>query len=604
MRGLPRNGLRRPAASPAGARRAWRTAPVALPLALTLALAVALCGALPADALETGEIELTASVRLELRRLQESWEDWTRAFYQGDQQGAEAALAQQLAIVENLGMSKLPDPSIAAAAFAVVSARRGDVERARWAVAGARQLDPGRPEADFASATVERHAGNYVGALVDSVEGYRKLFRLPLEGRIWRQSLGAGLLYLLILSSAGFLMLLAALRGADLFHDLGRLVSPPLPRVAADGVAVLLLLWPLLLPSGLLWLALYWSILLWGYGSPSQRVVLIALWVALGAAPLAVTHQQNEIQQTLLPPARAIENLKTGRLYGSLFLDLEVLRNLVDDSTVVTELVADVHRSFGQWEHARLVYTGLIEDDPGARATAPALNNLGVYHHRKGDYGTAVNYFQEAITVDPALTEAHFNLSQAHSQSFSFTEAHQALAEAKKLDSSRVARWESSEGGAQGNVIPIDGGLRRVEVVQRALDDTGRESAIESIAARRYLSLAVALAATVLAIALHLLRRQKGYPSKKFLGRPSFADHRWLRALVPGWASTVEGRGARAFLAVLLLLALALAPVLEIWSYRVPLGFDPGAGLATALGLTGLALFFGFRFLRAYRTTS
>lgn len=566
-------------------------------------MAAACAWAGSAAALETGEIELTASVRLELRRLQESWESWTRAYYQSDRDKAQAALTQQLAIAENLGMSKLPDLSIAAAAFAVAAASDGDVERAQWAIDSARQLDPGRPEVDFASATVERLAGNYGTALVASIEGYGKLFDLPFEGEIWRQDLVVWLLYLVILSSAVYLLLLVIVRGADLFHDLGRLVSPPLERLAADGVALLLLFWPLALPSGLLFLALYWSILLWGYASVSQRSVLILLWLALGAAPIAVTDQQAEIQKTLLPPVRAIENLKTGRLYGSLFLDLEVLRNLVADSAVVTELIGDVHRRLGQWEHARLIYTGLVEDDLGGQDTAPALNNLGVYYHRKGDYGTAVNYFQEAINADSALAEAYFNLSQAYSQSFNFTEAHQALAEAKKIDGSRVAVWEDSEGGIKGNVIPIEGGLRRADEILKALDEAAHESATETITARRYLSLAAAAAAIALAVALHLLRQQKGYLSKRFTGRPRLAANRWLRGLVPGWTSTVEGRGTRAFLAILAPMALALVPLLKGWSYRAPLGYDPGAGLTTGLCVVGLGALFALRLYLVGRRT-
>ena len=268
---------------------------------------------------------------------------------------------------------------------------------------------------------------------------------------------------------------------------------------------------------------------------------------------------------------------------------------------MVNELVADLHRKFGQWEHARLIYHGLIEDDPESKIVAPALNNIGVYHHRKGDYGTAVNYFTEAIRAAPTLTEAHYNLSQAHTENFSFTEAHQALAQAKRLDSDRVARWDSSEGGAEGNVIPINGGLRRAEEIQRALDLAGRESASENIVSRRYLSLAATLAATVLAVALHLLRRNKGYPSSKFTGRPALEENRWLTGLQPGWASTVEGLGMKAFLAILLPLGLLLVPMLKVWGYCAPLGYDAGPGLVTILCIVGLVILFGIRLLVTLR---
>lgn len=565
-------------------------------------LLVHLAGAGAASALESGNMVLTAPVRLELRRLQESWQDWSRAYFQDDEDQARMALTQMLSIAERLGMKKLPDQSIACAAYAVRSAREGNYERARWAVAGARQLDSGRPEAEFASSTLERLDGHYVRAVSDSFSGYGKLFELPLEGRIWRQNLGVGGVYLLMLASGLFVALLMSFRGAALFHDLGRLFSPPLPSAVADAAAAALLIWPLVLPSGLLWLALYWSVLLWSYATLSQRTVLIFLWVLAGLSPMAVAYHQKEVHQTLQPARRAIENLKAERLYGALFLDLEVLSNVLGESPAVTELVADVHRQLGQWEHARLIYNSLVEDDPDSPDVAPALNNIGVYHHRRGDYGTAVNYFTDAAKADPNLAEAYFNLSQAYNQNFAFTEAHQALAEAKRLDPVRVEGWEDSEGGTQGNVIPINGGLRQADRVLQALDSAGGEGAAESLFPRAHLSIVVALAASILAAGFDLLRRQKGWPSVKFARRPSFAGNRWLHALVPGWYSTQKGRGARAFLALVFPLALVLVPMLQVWGYRAFLGYDAGPGLATIFCLVLLVAFFGLRVLRAPQT--
>ncbi len=575
-------------------------------------LALCLSWAMAASGLEVGEIELTSPVRQQLGRLQETWKDFTAAYYKDDEELARSALTELLAIAGDLGMSKIPELSIASAAFAVDSVAGGDgVERARWAVDCARQLDPGRPEADFASATVERRAGNYIGAVKGVVAGYSKMLRLPIAGRVWRQNLGLWGLYLAMLTSGFFLLLQMGHRGTDLFYDLGRLVSPPLPRVAADVVAVLLLFWPLILPSGLLWLALYWSILIWGYCSVSQRGVLILLWLVFGLAPFAISHQQREIQRALLPPTRAIENLKAGRLYGGLLTDVDVLRNLVQEkeSSVGDELVADLHRSLGQWEQARLIYNSLIEteaEDP--KLVAPAQNNLGVYHYRKGDFGTAVTYFTRAaestgVAPPSCMAETWFNLSQAHNENFNFTEAHQALAKAKRCDATQVFYWESSEGGTQGNVIPINGGLRRAEEIQNTLAVDESSTAQEGLASRRNLPAAVAVAAIVLAVALHLLRRQKGYPSSKFAGRrTSIASNPWLCGLLPGWESTLDGRGVKALTAILLPMSLLLAPTLKAWGYRPSLGYI-GPGFVTLLCIAALVIFLVIRVVLALRAS-
>ena len=557
--------------------------------------ALFLLTAFQAPALEIGDIELTTPVLQNLKRLQETWGEWTRAYLQGDQEAADASAEQLLAIAQYLGATKLPDLAIACAGLAARAAEEGQLEQAGWALDAARKLDPGRPETDFAAAAVARASGDYLGVLGHLAAGQGKLLDLAIESRIWKQIVGLWLVYLLILAGGIYLALLMIFHGSSLFYDLGRLASPPLPPAGADVVAVLLLLWPILLPSGVLWLALYWSILLWGYGSSSQRGVLVGLWLLLGLLPLAVIHQQREVQSALLPPSRVVDNLRTNSLHGSLFLDLEVLRSVMSESPIVTELVADLHRDFGQWEHARLIYSGLIEGDGGPEVAA-ALNNLGVYHHRKGDYGTAINYFLEAAESDPSRAEPYFNLNQAHSQNFNFTEAHQAMAQAKQINAARVAAWEASEGGAEGNVIPIEGGLEHATDLLAAIDAASRESAASNRTAwRRYLSLSVALAALAIAVALHFLRRQKGYPSSKFNGTPSFSGNRFLRILVPGWESTVEGDGLKALAAILLPLGFLLVPLVRVWGYRVPLGYDAGLGLASILALVGLLVVYAVR---------
>jgi len=549
-----------------------------------------------AASIEEMGMELSTPVRHQLRLLQDAWQGWIRAYYKNDPEAAASALDRLTAIAQHMGMSRLPDLSIAGAAFAVQAAQEGDFERARWVLQQSRQLDPERPETDFAAATVRRLDGNYLGAVTSYLGGYIRLSNLPLERKIWLQNAAVWLIYVLVLSGGLFVALQAATKGEKLYYDLVRVVSPPASRPVADVLVIAALIWPLLLPSGVLWLVLYWSILLWGYGSFSERSVMIALWIVVGATPLFLSYQQRTVQSTLVPPTRAIEQLQSGRLYGALFSDLGVLRTLLPDSSAVLELVADLHRRFEQWDHARSLYHTLINDlEQGPAEIAAPLNNLGIYHLRRKEYGTAVGYFERATEADPRSAEAHFNLSQAFSGMYEFDQSHDEMARARAIDAGAVEVWARADPLPEEAGIGIDGGLRRSPEIREQLRTAwgGAEPPSTLVDLwRQHFSLSILVATLVLAVTVQLARRQAGARSETLPERSLADDNRWLRALVPGLVSADHGRGVRGLLALLLPVALVMLPLVRGVGYRTPLGYDPGQWLSAALAGVGLALFF------------
>ncbi len=577
------------------ARRRRDRSMIGVVLALTLLLPG---GAAAQDLSIAPGLELTSPVRQQLRLLTEHWRGWTRAYYKAEEEAAASALVQLSTAAARLGLSRLPDLSSAASAFAVLSAREGNFDRARWALDAARKLDPGRPETSFAAATVGRLDGDYLGALTNSLSGCAALLRLPLERSIWLHNVVLWLLHALLLSGGLFLALQMATKGGALFYDLARFMSPPMALPTADLLTALALIWPLVLPSGLLWLAIYWSILLWGYGSVSEKVVFMVLWLSLGVGSLVLSHQQRAVQLTLAPPVRALDNLAAGRLYGALFSDLGVLRTLISEHPSTRELAADLHRRFGQWEHARSLYTALIEtEELRGSDSAAALNNLGVYHHRRKDYGTAVNYFRQASQYDPGMAEALFNLAQAYSQLYKFSDSNLAMAQAKEIDRDRVTAWERAEVVVEESAVGVDGGLRRAGELRQTLGAIwhgaeGSQTVVDLW--RRHFSLSVVAGIMMLAITLHLVRNQLGYRSDLLDDRSLLppASDRWVRALVPGLVSTREERGGRAFLAILLPAVLLMTPLARGLGYRMPLAYELDPVVPAAIGFGGLALLF------------
>lgn len=537
-------------------------------------------------------LELTGQTRQHLTELKAAWQSWEEAFQVGEAEAASKSLDQIQTQSRALGLRHLPDLSIAASAHAVLAAGQGQPKRARIALTAARKLDGARPEIDFAEATIHRLNGDYLGAISSGLKGYAKLFRLPVERSIWLQNIAIWVIYVLLLSGAAFLALQMGVKGKDLFYDISRMMSPPLPRIVADLLTIVLLIWPILLPSGILWLALYWSVLVWGYGSLSEKLVFVFLWAFVGLTPILLSYQQLAAQLRMIPTTRAMDNLQSDRLYGTLFNDIGLLPVLLPDSLASREIVADLHRRLGQWDQARTLYSYLADNpDLKARDTAAPLSNIGLYYLRNRDYDNAKDYFQRATTANPNSAEAFYNLSQAYSLLFDFDNSERNISRAQSVDREKVEKWTSLKVPPERSGVPIEGGLARYPTVSQELKQLWGGGSSFSIVDlwRRNFSLAILLATLLLAVTLHMVRLQLGYRSSLLEEREP-SPPAWLRALVPGLSSIHNGNGWGAFFGIICPTGLLILPWLRGIGYRTPFGLDPGQWLPMVASVVALLL--------------
>jgi tetratricopeptide (TPR) repeat protein len=560
-----------------------------LALAL-LFLAPAAAGAADVSSPQVTGVEMTAAVRQTLKQLEEQWLQW---IVQNKRQEADNAVEDLLDTARQIGMRRLPDLSAGAVARAVQAARQKDFARARWALEAAERFDPGRPETAFAEATVDRLQGDWLGAAAARLRAYPRMFGHPLERYLMLQDVMAWCLILLAVTGCLFLAVQMLTKGTALFEDLLDLLGRWLPRPAALAIAALALLWPVFLPYGAVWLPLYWSILLWGYASASERVVLIALWLLLGVSPLLVESQRRRVAVALSPPSLAMESLEEHRLYGSLFSDLGVLRSLLPRSVAVKHLLADVHRSLNQWDLARSLYRQVLEEEP---ENTSALINLGAYSFLKGDFGGAIQSFQKAAVAEPANAAAQYNLSQAYSESYMFDEQKIALRKAQELDFGRVNTWMAN---SQQRVVAVPGGMARIPEIRRELLASwggGREGRSGRQELFRWgQPLLISLSLVLVAAALHLARRPFGYKERSAAVFREGAFERWGRVLLPGVGSAEIGEGGKAYLALLVPTALLMLPLFGKLGLRVPWRYDPGNLLAWVIAAVGLSLYFAVR---------
>lgn len=535
-------------------------------------------------------VELTAPVRQTLKQIEEQW---LRLNVENDPQQARHDVESLLETAHQLGMARLPDLSAAALARGVQAARQKDFARAQWALEAAERFDPGRPETAFAEATVNRLRGDWTGTAGAWLRAFPRIFAHPLERYLWFQDLLFWTLILLLVTGGLFVAVQMLTKGSYLFQDLASLFGRRLPRPVALAAAILVLIWPVVLPGGPLWVVLYWSLLLWGYGSISERVVMIFLWLLLGIAPPLIDLQQRHVAVALSPPSQAVQSLEEQRLYGNLFADLGVLRSVLPESVAVKQLLADFHRSLNQWELARPLYREVLAKEPD---NAPVLINLGAYFFLKGDFNGAIQNFQKAAEKDPNNAAAHYNLSQSFSDSYMFDEQRAALNRAQALDAARVNAWMR---GSQ-RVVTLSGGMDRIPEIRRELMASlgGEERTGRALLLRRGLPLFVALSLVLVAAALHLARRPFGYTERTGELIREGAFDRWARIFLPGMASAEIGEGGKAFFALLLPMALLMLPLFADLGVHIPWRYDSGNLVSRSIAILGLALFFGIRLRR------
>jgi len=565
---------------------------ILLGVLLALAGASASPAAGQSEAGATAGFELTRNTQHSLHRLQESWLQWVSGFYQDNPAKAGEALRALNANAHQVGMFNLVDFSLGAAALGLQSGREGKFERAQWAFEAAESLDPRRPEIAFARAALERERGAYPSSIAATFAGFTRLLRSS-ERTAFLANLVFWFLAALLLAAALFVLVEVATKGSAVVADLyGALVRRMAPASATLCVG-LILLWPLALPSGALWLLLYWSALLWGYESPSERAASLAVWLLAGLAPFIAAAEQQRVTVALSPPMRALASLSEGRLYGGLFADLQVLKAAIGSEPAVIELLADVNRTLGQWDEARPIYRQVLESEP---QNVPVLLNLGAYHFRKADFAIANDYFLQAARAMPPPAGAFYDLSLSYSETYQFEESRKALAQAKEIDAELVDLWVRTPN--PDRVLTFNGGLARRDEIRRLLIGAWAQAPFGGAATQRrvagWASAAGAGITAVLAIALYLMRRKRGFGQPRpWLAWRTDPVSRWLRALFPALSQAELGEGAKAGGSLLAFALVAMLPLLFSIGVVLPLGNGLPSELPWFLFACGLLLYVG-----------
>lgn len=561
-------------------------------------------GVVPAQ--ESESFPLRDDVRQKLSSLQESWIEWLTSVQAGDAARAARQADKLVSSAKGLGLPRLPELSIAASARAQRFARENDFDGAELSLTAAELLDPERAETAFARATVQGLRGERLAAMISTFGGYWRVLFDPLYRHVLFGDVLLWFLTVVTLLVAGLVSVQWTTRGVLLFRDLVRFFERSVPSLVSYAISIIILLWPVLLPAGLLWLALYWSVLAWGYGSRWEKFAMIAAWVVLGLAPVLVGEQIRRMNLDTTAPVRAMQSAAQGRLVGSLFDDLGPLSEQLPDSVALRHFLADLHLSIHQWELARKLYGEVLEAEPG---NAAAASDLGICHFYEGDLEQAIRFLRQATGLDTNLAEAYFNLSRSLSEEYRFEESEEALRSASALDAVGVGVWIRT--ADRSEIVMAGGGFDRQGEIRGELARQWRDQEANSdlfALWRRTMSLPLALIFVFPAILVYFISTKVGNRSRR-------VERAWLaepfetlrRVLLPGFSEAEEERWLSSFIALLVPLFLVAMPFWTRVTYGVPWALIPppiGLGFLPHVGLLVFLLIRGLRILHRSRSRS
>jgi tetratricopeptide (TPR) repeat protein len=533
-------------------------------------------------------LPLTSPARSSLSAIQDNWLQWDSAFQRGDEAAAEVAVNDLVQATAELGMTRLPEVCFAVLVRATLSAADGNTPRARWALAMAERLDPGRPEVAFAASVVARHEGRYLAMLGNQLRGYARLAAAPLLWRLTAENLLIWGLAAVILAGTLFVSLQLAAHGAPLVEDIAELLSRKWSITAAYLAALVVVILPVMFPAAWVAIPLYWAILFMPYARPSERAVIATVVAVLAGAPYLLAAQAPRVAVELSAPMEATRSVQERRLYGGLINDVNTLRGELPSSAATLHLIADLHQDLGQVEYARLLYQRLIEVEP---LNVAAHNNIGAYYLRRRETSQAIEHLERAAAIDDTRIEPHRNLWVLYRDYLAFEEAERVLAKVRKFAPKGITSWFTE---APSSVVVMRDGYERGPEIRASLLAKGapREEAepITLLSGSRFLVIAFFL---LLAGAITVLLARFGRRGARRRVEPPGRSAAW----VPGLLSIHAGHGWRAFFALLIPVAILLLPRLTTLGYRLPWGYDPSSSAVWAVTAVSLLLYLGGRWL-------
>ncbi|HEY6066849.1 MAG TPA: tetratricopeptide repeat protein [Thermoanaerobaculia bacterium] len=368
------------------------------------------------------------------------WFELLDDFQENDERDAAQKLSEMMRAARSVGVRHLADYSRVALHAARRAEQAGKTGGAALAYAAAVQLDGSSFDAASSRAVFLARQGRLRDAIAAGSGAVTTLFASAESRLSLVSSLALAVIAALIAGAiaVGLALLLKYFR--RIWHDLVEAAGRPFGPRAAKPIAFLLLLLPLFLTLGPVWLLLYWTVLAFAYSSRSERWVLAFALFVLGMAPIAIEAVARENLVRRSPVYLAAVDLAERREDFSVEDGVASIASASPDRSDAWFLLGRYAERAGDNMRALSAYGRAIETDP---KDYRALVNRGNVRFIEGDYGQAIADYEEATRRDPRSAEAFYNLSLARSEIYDFKGQESARAQALAISRRDVDTWSS-----------------------------------------------------------------------------------------------------------------------------------------------------------------
>jgi tetratricopeptide (TPR) repeat protein len=383
----------------------------------------------------------------------DAWNSFVESSRRGDDVSANAALVQLLELKNKNSILALPEFAEAAVQSGNRELERKNPKEAMKYYNAAIALNPSQADAHYGQARSHfaQGIGQYQSGLAAAIRGFLAP-RNSFGGKIYLYSkLLFVILATFIAISAVFAIILLLKYNRLLRHDAEERLSKKLSGPAANLLVWILIVLPVLLLLGPLWLIPFWLALFAPYGRTHERVlalICLALFIFVYPVYSAVSKYVGGTSDTLVV---SYMNAISAGPNPKIVSDFEKYVNQNPADRDARIMLAYLYKNNEMYEEASVVLQRMILDAPD---DSRAPNNLAVICFAQGETEYAVRLTQKASQLSPRNAIYKYNLSKMFRSKFNFEQAKKYLDEAKAADPLMFRRGEPSAQNVLLDAIP------------------------------------------------------------------------------------------------------------------------------------------------------
>jgi tetratricopeptide (TPR) repeat protein len=439
------------------------------------------------------------------------WPQAAAAARDGDFDSAERHLTALMAAGKNNGIRRFPIYAEAAAALAGESARE-NADLARWAGLAAKRLDPRSAGVAFSEADQAARGDDWGAALRLALQGLDRVSADYRRNVLSRADLLIVLVIAIAITAIVLALALFIRYGRTMAHDFREMLGSILSGGSVTLLAFAMLLLPLFLWLGPVWLLFYWFAIFFAYGGIGERIAILLLLGGVALLPVALTAAANWIAGVDSPVVVAAISSADQTYEPEALRRLQELIAVVPDDARLHLLLGNMLSFEGMEDQAAVHYRRATELRP---QYAGAHVNLGNLLFQTNEYQAAMTEYAKAQGSEPDLALAYYNHSVASGELYRFDQQARMLDQARRTDRSfieRLRRYPPPQ-----KVVMYDPPLREAwevaEVASRRPEARGlfgNYSSFDPVQAATNPVTLGALAALILGPAIWAFRRRKG----------------------------------------------------------------------------------------------